>query len=232
VTCPNGLTRQITAKRNVTFGCRLHQLPAASPVHHRGPREKVGSARAPRAATRAPPTRPRPSLASRLPPTPTDGRAVHRLAGRRRQPQGSLPRSREEQRLAPHPHRCLNLRKLLNLGLIRQDGTWTWPERQAPRPEGLNQPAEAGHDGHRRAERPRCRTKSADSNSPLDGPWRRSVRRHTRQPTQTGVLFSSLLAILGLSQEQESQAGQALPCFQPRCRQITREIPRLGRRGL
>lgn len=63
-------------------------------------------------------------MARRLPPTPTDGRASHRLAGRGRQRKVRYRGVAKNNAWLHTGTAALNLRKLLNLGLIRQDGTW------------------------------------------------------------------------------------------------------------
>ncbi len=83
----------------------LPRLPATPSMHHRQGRPHAAPARARRLAARPPPPRRGPAVAGDLPPAPAHGRTLPRLAGRRRQPQGPLPRRHQERRLAAHPHR-------------------------------------------------------------------------------------------------------------------------------
>jgi len=107
VTCPDGITRQVTARNAVIFGvaCRGCLLRA---VHHRQSRPHRAPARARQPAARRPRGLDRrPGPAPGLPGTPAPRRARHRpdrhLAGT--PAQAPLPRSDQEQRLAQAPDR-------------------------------------------------------------------------------------------------------------------------------
>ena len=85
-----------------------------------------------------------------------------------RSPPRALPRDREEQQLAPPP------RRRPQPATTPRDGP-DHPKRDlgpglTGRCKGLVPTETAAQDGLRRAERPRCRTQSADLNMPLDGP--------------------------------------------------------------
>jgi hypothetical protein len=94
--------------------------------------------------------------------------------------------------------------------------------------------APSGRHGANAADSPRSkpatRTDSRSSSAPDDEIS--DSRASSRTMDGAGLSFSPAeclpLELLGLSQEQESQAGQALPCVQGPCRPIPREIPRLA----
>ena len=107
VTCPNGITRRITATRSVTFGAACRGCP----LRQRCTTAKDGRTLQPaptrRAAARRPPRlghRRRP--ARHLPPAPAHGRTLHRLAHRpeRPLPPTALPRRGRQRLVATHPH--------------------------------------------------------------------------------------------------------------------------------
>ena len=82
----------------------LPLMPFSSTVHHRQKRAQAHHQCARTAPTRSAGDRARSGLAGRVPPTPTHGGTLHRLADPR-QPQSPLPRRRQQRSMAPSPHR-------------------------------------------------------------------------------------------------------------------------------
>ncbi len=121
LTCPNGVARTLTETGR---GVRRHlpELPIAGQVHHLG----VGPHRArPRHETLQRRHRQRAQDPAFQHTYRRNGpwSNAHRLADPR-QPPGPLPRHRQEQCLAPPPVAALNLRRLLALGLVIENGGW------------------------------------------------------------------------------------------------------------
>jgi hypothetical protein len=104
-TCPNQITRSMTRTRNVIFGGGLPGLPPARPLHHLSIGKNALAASPRRSPTRPPTTRPTPRVPGGLPPAPADGRTLHRLAGRRREPAVAVPRDRAQRPVAAPPRR-------------------------------------------------------------------------------------------------------------------------------
>lgn len=126
VSCPAGITRQITARNAVIFGAACRSCPLrARCTTVKGGRtlhlhEHDGLLRASRAAWTAGPGL-REDYAKHRPHVE---RAIAQVATRLgRRIKLPLPRSDQEQRLAQAPHRHGDLRNLLSRGLARQDGT-------------------------------------------------------------------------------------------------------------
>ena len=128
VTCPNGVTRCITAPPQGHLRRRLPGLPAARAMHGQGQGPRHEPARSGRDLAAGPP-----GLGSaggsprRLPAAPAHGRALHRLADR---PQNRCRQlryrgiSKNDQWL--HLRMAgLNLRRMINLGLRATAGGWT-----------------------------------------------------------------------------------------------------------
>ena len=108
VTCPAGITRQVTADSARHLRGRLPGLPAARELHHRQRRPHPAPARARQPAARRPRgLGRRPGAARGLHDAPAERRARHRpgrdLAGT--PAQAPLPRRGREPRLAQAPHR-------------------------------------------------------------------------------------------------------------------------------
>jgi hypothetical protein len=101
VTCPNQITRRITARRNVTFGAACR----GRPLHHRQDRPQPHPARTRRPAARRPPRLAR--AARGLHDTPAQRRASRRPGRHLPRPpaQAPLPGRNQEQRLAQVPNR-------------------------------------------------------------------------------------------------------------------------------
>src|SRR5690348_6824859 len=101
VTCPNQITRRITARRNVTFGAACR----GRPLHHRQDRQPPHPARTRRPAARRPPRLAR--AARGLHDTPAQRRASRRPGRHLPRPpaQAPLPGRNQEQRLAQVPNR-------------------------------------------------------------------------------------------------------------------------------
>ena len=106
VTCPAGVTRTMSPRRDRDLRRRLRRLPPPGPVHHRQrrPVHDHPPARGPAAR------RPRPGPHRRVPaglPHPVGDRAGHRLDRhpQRTPHQAPLHRNRQERRLAAHPVR-------------------------------------------------------------------------------------------------------------------------------
>lgn len=125
VTCPNGLTRQITAKRHVTFGAGCTGCPLRAQCttaargrklvlheHHELQREHRQRAQDP--AWQADYRQHRPMVERSIAWLVAGGNRKVRYRGVEKNNAWLHTRTA-----------AMNLRKLLNLGLIRQDGTWT-----------------------------------------------------------------------------------------------------------
>ena len=121
LTCPNGVARTLTRNRNVVFGaiCRNCPLRDKCTTSASGRTVHVHRTRCCSAATDNAP-RTRPSTTDRM-KRPLVERSIAWLT---REPPGPLPRHRQEQCLAPPRIAALNLRRLLALGLVIENGGW------------------------------------------------------------------------------------------------------------
>jgi hypothetical protein len=124
VTCPNGLTRRLTRTRAAVFGvaCRDCPLRARFTTSRKGRPLRLHEHEALlRGARRQAET---PRVPHHLPTAPADGRTLHRLAHRSREPPSPLPRHHQNDHWLHHRAAALNLRRLLTLGLTTDHNGW------------------------------------------------------------------------------------------------------------
>jgi hypothetical protein len=138
VTCPNGVTRTITARRTVTFGKTCRGCPLRSRCTTRADGRSLVLNDPRRTTTRGTPPGRNPRVPGRLPAASPKGRTQHRLA-RARQQAGALSRRDQERPLAAprrrraqpapthHPRTYTRRRRV---------GAWIGPNRpSAPLPD-------------------------------------------------------------------------------------------------
>ncbi len=105
VTCPAGISVQITARRRARFGRHLRHLPVTAALHHRRPGAGHRDASPPRAARRRPRSGRHRRLRRHVPAASAHGRTQHRLARARQQPPAPLPGHYSQPALARSPRR-------------------------------------------------------------------------------------------------------------------------------